>query len=98
MQRTANVREALVGKDVLAVLALLLLASGMTATASVPIEVGITLAEAVHQVLPVVDGPVFDLFVAAVVYVEAMVLAATYRAGRGAYRTLQQRAERVNSA
>lgn len=94
---TTDIRRALAGKDVLGVLAFLLLVSGM-ASSSVFVGAGVVLASTVQQLAPAVAGTAFDVLVVAGVYLQAVVLAAVYRTARDVYRTLQRRAKGVDSA
>lgn len=98
MQTTINdCKRMLVGRDVIAVLAFLLLASGMT-TSSPFVHGGELLASAVGQLAPALDGGLVDGLIVVGIYLQAVVLAAVYRAISGVYRTLQRRAERARSA
>lgn len=98
MRHSANdLRGVLFGRDVLAVLALMVLAAG--ATAAGPVHLGMAAAAAAGDVLPAVaSGAAFDLVVVAVVYLQALAVALCYRALRGGYRALQERTRRTGSA
>lgn len=91
-----DLKRALAGKEVLGVLAGLLIVSGMT-TASLFIDASGALAAAVVQLAPAAAG-VSEVLILAGLYLQAFVAAAVYRVVRGIYTTLQRRRERVLSS
>jgi hypothetical protein len=97
MQATTDVKRVFVGKDVLGLLALMLLGSGLTAS-SLFVHVGELLAGAVAQLAPVLAADATAPLIVIGIYLQAVVLAAGYRVARGGYRTLQRRAKRAGSA
>lgn len=93
---TGDLKRVFVGKDVLGILALLLLTSG--AGAAVFVDAAVVMASAVTSVAPLASGTAVDLLVVTGIYLQAVVAAAVYRTARGTYRTLQRRARRAGSA
>lgn len=85
------------GREVLGVMAVLLLASGITASSPF-VHGGEVLAGAVAHLAPALAGGLIELLIVVGIYLQAVVLAALYRAARGVYRALQRRANRARSA
>lgn len=97
MQKMADdCKRVLAGKEVLGVLAGLLIVSGMT-TASLFIDASGVFAATVAGVAPAAAG-VSEALVLGGLYLQAVVIAAVYRVARGVYATLQRRRERVLSS
>lgn len=94
---TIELKRVVAGRDVLGILALLLLVSGMTAS-PLFVHVGEMLATATAQLAPLLasNGTAFLILVG--IYLQAVVLAAIYRAVAGVYRALQRRATGTGSA
>lgn len=91
-----EIKHSLVGKETLGVLAGLLVVSGMT-TASVFLHVGEVVAVHLAAVVPAVAGHA-SLVVVAILYLQAVLLAAVYRVCRGVLTELERRRQRVKSA
>jgi hypothetical protein len=92
---SGGIKYALVGKEVLGVLAGLLVVSGMT-TASVFVYVGELVAANLAQVVPAASGHTAAIIVASL-YVQAVLLGNVYRVVRSVYQTLERRRQRVKS-
>lgn len=92
---SGEIKYALAGKEVLGVLAGLLVVSGMT-TASVFVYVGELVATHITGVLPAASSQTAVIIVASL-YLQAVILANVYRAVRGVYGTLERRRQRVKS-
>jgi hypothetical protein len=96
MQVTSGeIKYALTGKEVLGVLAGLLVVSGMT-TASVFVYVGELAAAQLTLVVPAASSHTAAIIVASL-YVQAVLLGNLYRGIRGVYETLERRRQRVKS-
>lgn len=93
---TTDLWRVLAGKEVLGVLAGILIISGMT-TASIFIDAGAMAAASAAQIAPAL-GSVTEVVIVVAMYLQAVVLAGVYRACRGVYVTLQRRRERVLSS
>jgi type IV secretory pathway VirB3-like protein len=93
---SGEIKHVLAGKEVLGVLAEVLVVSGMT-TASVFVHVGELVASHLTLVVPAVSGHAAVVVVASL-YLQAVVLAAVYRTCRSVYETLERRRRRVKSA
>jgi hypothetical protein len=97
MQVTTNdLERVFAGKDVLGVLAGMLIVSGMT-TASIFVDAGVALAVTAAHIAPALGGAT-EVVVILGIYLQAVVLAAVYRGCCGVYETLQRRRERVLSS
>lgn len=97
MQTTTNLKRAIAGKDVLGVLAFMLLVSGMT-TSPLFVHVGEILAAAATHLAPALAADATALLILVGIYLQAVVLAAIYRAASDVYRALQRRARGAGSA
>lgn len=97
MQVTTGFKRAVAGKDVLGILAFMLLVSGMT-TSPLFVHVGEMMAAAAAHVAPSLAADWTALLILLGIYLQAVVLAAIYRTASGVYRALQRRAGRAGSA
>lgn len=98
MQTTApNIKRTVAGKGVLGILAFMLLVSGTT-TSSLFVHVGEILAAAASHLAPGLAADATALLILVGIYLQAVVLAAIYRAASDVYRALQRRAGRTGSA
>lgn len=93
---TVDLKRVFVGKEVLGVLAGLLIVSGMT-TASLFVDAGAVLAATASGIAPALSAAT-EVLIFLGVYLQAVVIAAVYRAVRSVYTTLQRRRERVLSS
>lgn len=97
MQSKIGLKRVVAGKDVLGILAFMLLVSGMT-TSSIFVHAGELLAATAAHLAPALAADAIGLLILVGIYLQAVVLAAIYRAVTGVYRELQRRARRAGSA